>query len=202
MEFIEFGVSAGDTFLTNANDQSFISYFEFDLLYFGNKYNSCFININGFITFDLPYLHSPPKDTNSIVPFINDLSTFKGGNISFRTINDLRTLTNISNEVSRLLYSSKKQYIARNAFVITWNQVEGNILNGSVSFQVILSTDSSYESYLTINFGKIELSSFQQYYEYVENNFYNGKQNLTDPLSSSNVNLKGKWIFKLFDSNI
>ena len=83
-----------------------------------------------------------------------------------------------------------------NAFIVTWDNVPSSLAitksYPNASFQIILSTDGS-NSFLTINYGSLGFNaSFGYYFQYGSN-----KTNITNPEYSSNVGVKGKWIYNI-----
>ena len=134
-----------------------------------------------------------------IAPFSHDLDTTKNGTIYYRTINDLPTLGQIGHEINSLKYSNKTIFKPANAFIVTWETVApyDTSKSGYVSFQIILSTDGS-NSFLTINYGSLGFHASDGYY--FQCGSYSGCYTTisgSNPELSSNVAMKGKWIYNI-----
>ena len=169
-------------------------------------FQTCYISINGFISFGVDVTSSsfrqPPADKNIIAPFVYDLYTVRGGNISYRSINDTVTLNFIGNEITTLLGLSFS-FIPSNAFVITYDSVTAwsPTIDGNVTFQILISTDGIY-SFLTVNFGDLLFGpTTSPFYQYVNNTIFIGKKTFPCSSSQSNVNQNGTFIYQLY-SNI
>ena len=199
VSFINYGPLEGDDLLPPGNDQSFLVSLNFGLPFHGRVFNSCYISINGHISFDsnLSSRYFCARDyTHAISPLCYDLYTLKGGNIYYKQIANLTTLNQIGDEINSLL-SLNKTFSPNNAFVVTYDTVRaspGNS-NKNVSFQIILSTDG-IQSYATLNYGNLDFQPSESAIQYNLLGYFN-KYFFTNVKLSSNVNLPGKWIFNL-----
>lgn len=168
--------------------------------YFDQSFSSCYISNNGFISFGYPisyaYYTYPPSGQNIIAPLVYDLYSAAGGDITYKSygLNDIATLNIIGTEINQLLNAN---FIPNNLFVITFDAVKAFSVSGTVSFQIILSTDS-IKSYLTVNYGHLDFyCDLTPYYQYVINNVL-GQNSFSCSATSSNVNVNGKWVYPLF----
>ena len=212
---IDYGVNFGDSLLTKGDDEGFLVNFGFNFPYFNQVFQSCYISINGFISFEVdissPSFKFPATDKSLITLFWSDLCTQISGNIFYRSIMNTATLNLIGNEVSSSLIGVNFSPI--NAFVITYDSVPHYSVNikGNVTIQIIISTDN-IQSFLTINYGDLYLNSstfYEPIYQFANDMAYYGKKNLfpsiyvsriTDGFRQSNVNQSGKFIYQLLNS--
>ena len=210
--FIGYGTSAGDILATPADDSAFTVELGFDFYYFSQFYSNLSISINGFLSFSSIELENgslPIKvnnHSNTIAAFNSDLMTKRCGSLYIRLISDVSTLNIIGNEISSLLYNSSNStftFKPTNALVATWYQVCSyhNSINGTVSFQLIISTDGR-QTFLTINYDVLEFpAEFGSFFQYLDSN-NNWKKTQIAPSglqNLSNVNVNGKWIYHLSD---
>ena len=142
-----------------------------------------------------------------IAPYMYDFITSNGGgNIYYRNLTNLTSLSSIGSEIS---LTKSISFTPNHAFVITWSAVhafDGRMPNGD--FQVIFSTDNA-TSYMTAYYNScpgpdsytsnagLPYSS----YEYFNSSNVLIRNDYSNPCTSSNVNQNGKWIFPLFLSN-
>ena len=104
----------------------------------------------------------------------------------------------IQNEINLLI---KTNFIARNAFVITYSNVSSYNDNSDIAnFQIIFSTNSN-RSFVTLNYGaclkKFNDIIIKSEINCVNKNNYPIEKHIVNPCGSSNVNLPGKWIFDI-----
>ena len=119
----------------------------------------------------------------------------KGGLIGYQSISSpSNDLDNITNEINRLTHT---KFSCKNAFIITYDKVRDYKTGKKiVTFQIILSTDDSLNSFVTLKY----TDCLTPYLTYPGIYCVNKKGLLVkipigDPCSSSNVNIKGTWIF-------
>ena len=193
--------------MPKADDSSYQVNLGFNFPFFNQVFQTCYISINGFISFGVdisyPYFTQPPTDKNIIAAFVYDFYTVRSGNITYRSISDSATLNLIGNEVTTLLGLSSN-FVPSNAFVITYDSVTAwsPSIDGNVTFQILISTDGIY-SFLTINYGDLFLTTATEpFYQYVNNTDYIGKKNFPISSSQSNVNQSGKYIYQLYSNKI
>ena len=127
-----------------------------------------------------------------------DLITRNFGNVFYRTISQPSDdFITIQAEINNYF---KTNFMASNAFVVTYSLVRSYTLATDVAdFQIILSTDS-ITSYVTINYAKCLLSANSipnTYVSYLDSHSVSMKYSIVNPCSSTNVNVMGKWIFNL-----
>lgn len=168
--------------------------------YFDQSFSSCYISNNGFISFgysiSYAYYTYPPSGQNIIAPFVYDLYSAAGGDITYKSYssNESEILNIIGTEINQLLITN---FMPNNSFVITFDAVYACYVAGTVSLQLILSTDSE-KSYLTVNYGHMDfICDITPFIQYFINNVL-GQNTFSCSESFSNVNVNGKWIFPLF----
>ena len=208
--FLSFGTGAGDVFLPAGDDESYELSLGFSLTYFTQNFSTVQVDINGYLAFGAAALPggSTPISTTSIGDLIsaynNDLMTSNCGNITTRSINDSLTLNSIGAEINSLL-APITTFTPKNAFVATWFQVcaYNQSIIGTVTFQILISTDGQ-RTFLTLNYGNLDYGAFDYgiFYQYLDSNSnFVGNSLPPSPRLSSNVNVNGKWIYSLTNSN-
>jgi alpha-tectorin len=208
-----FGASSNDISLPKSDDDSY-GLIVFKLPYFNKVYSKIFVNTNGLISFLSPITKTYALQnyiaisTPFISPFWSDINTLEGGQIYYRESVcscDLNLAkTDISNVYSYSFNPSR-------VFIITWDQVAAYNGNSSLknTFQVVIGTDGIL-SFLIFNFGDMSwpnsqflMNSFFGYNAGDNFNFYSYPDSFTNNITSvstqSNVNIPGKWVFKVFE---
>ena len=196
--------------LPAGDDESYEVSLGFTLTYFTQNYSTVRVDINGYLAFGtgtLPGGSTPIGSTSFsdlISAYNNDLMTSNCGNLTTRSINDSLTLNSIGAEINSLL-APINTFIPKNAFVATWFQVSAynQSIIGTVTFQILISTDGQ-RTFLTLNYGNLDFAAYDYniFYQYMDSNsFFVGNSLPTSPQLSSNVNVNGKWIYSLSNSN-
>jgi hypothetical protein len=193
--FLVFGPAAGDSLVPMEDWLVYgpISMSE-SIPYLNSFYSRFYASVDGYIIFS-PYL------TRQIYPYNADLDTRYSGNIFYRRLNST-DLNTIKPEI-RLFSSS--QFNPSSGFVVTWYQVPLlNVQpNTNYTFQAVVISNRN-QTYLIYNYDNqsspIAWSSGNTGYvsDYEANLFTPGSSTImADEL---NVNVTGKWIFRVQDS--
>jgi len=171
----------------------------FNFNYFGQSFSQLTINTNGYFNFGTSSGGSITASGSYYISGINyDLDTSSSGGVYYQNLNSQSSAFNsIKSDLNRLDAS----FVPTNLFRITYDNVllYGSSVN-SVSFQVILASDSS-KSYVLFKYTTCLASSFTLrttpglYY------LVNGQQTFiqisSSSCSNSNVNLAGTWVFNV-----
>lgn len=206
--FLSFANNASETIQPIGDDDAFDVSLGFNLFYFTAFYSTVSVNINGYLAFGTIGKQSSywpitaPSPSNVISGYNVDLLTDRCGSLTTRSVSDQTVLNTIGSEINTLATPSPA-FQPTNAFVATWNQVcaYDDIINGTVSFQIVISTDGD-RAFLTLNYDLIEFSSYGVFYQYIDyNNTLVSTTLPSSPEASSNVNVNGKWIYFLSNGN-
>ena len=183
--------------IPEGNDNFEIVPIGFDFLFFNRIYKNVTISTNGFILFNSTSrcctTSSIPKLSNVITAFHYDIDTLQNGQIYFERINSSSSeMVNVLNEINII----SPNFTPKNVFKITYDKVKVNYY-GLISFQIILSTDGKI-SFVTLKYS--ECLSVATLLSPPGINCVNLKGQsvkipIGDPCLSSNVNIKGTWIF-------
>jgi len=171
----------------------------FNFNYFGQSFSQLTISTNGYFNFGTSSGGGITASGNYFISGINyDLDTRTSGGVFYQNLNAQSSAFNsIKSDLNRLDAS----FVPTNLFRITYDNVPlYSSSSTSVSFQVILASDSS-KSYVLFKYATCLASSFTLgttpglYY------LLNGQQTLV-PISSSscsnsNVNLAGTWVLNV-----
>lgn len=176
----------------------------FQFNYFNNYYTSVSIESNGYIGFGLtsfPIIVQP--NTNIISAYNSDLATSTCGTLWYRDTVDPTDLSQIASDVNTY-YKPAVVFSPTNAFVVTWDSIcQLSNANAWSTFQVIITTDG-IQHYLIVNYGSLGFSlTSASYFQYTDLNSNFIKKLFTDPpISYSNVNNAGKWIYATYDGKL
>ena len=192
------------------DDEAYEVSLGFSLTYYTQNYTTVQVDINGYLVFEtgtLPSGSTRIGNTNFgdlISAYNNDLATSNCGSLTTRSINDSVTLNSIGAEINSLL-APITPFTPKNAFVATWFEVcaYNQSVVGTVTFQILISTDGQ-RTFLTLNYGILDYAAFDYniFYQYLDSGaYYVGNSLPPSPQLSSNVNVNGKWIYSLSNSN-
>lgn len=207
--FYSFGAAYGDTYLPKADDDSFGPIkFGVGIPFFNNVYQNLFVNTNGVISFLFPINSSLPLTFPMLVPLIavfwNDLNPLVNGQIYYRESSSASDLNQAKADILKA-YSNLASFSPSRAYIITWDRVAayGGTPSATNTFQAVISTDGVL-SFLIFNFGFLSLTSKSTQIGGNSGdgvNFYKFPDSLTTNPSGlsilSNVNVSGKWVFKV-----
>ncbi|XP_048027547.1 uncharacterized protein LOC125255978 [Megalobrama amblycephala] len=174
-------------------------------VYFGRVYDKIFVNNNGDLTFDKPLYqwlpnYFPAYSTKDIIaPLWTDINNSRKGTISYRQVTDGPLLNRASRDLNK--YFPNLNFSASLVFIATWDEVPyfGNNESSS-SFQVVLVSGGSL-SFVMMNYGNISSTNqwFQAGYDTINStNYFSIPVTDENKLSnSSNVNVTGRWVFRV-----
>ncbi|XP_056116472.1 uncharacterized protein LOC130092597, partial [Rhinichthys klamathensis goyatoka] len=169
--------------------------------YFGRVYNQIYVNNNGHLTFTqplsayVPYLNA---GIDIIAPLWTDLYNVNGGTISYREDSSSAVLAQVTEAVHQ--YFPNVPFTASSAFVATWDRVPYITGGGSVTFQVVLASNGD-RSFILINYGDIAETGqvWLAGYDTVDSvtSFTIPAASAPELSSSSNINVDGRWSFRV-----
>ncbi|XP_046691095.1 alpha-tectorin-like isoform X4 [Silurus meridionalis] len=177
-------------------------------IYFGTTYNQIFVNNNGHLTFNqalssfTPYRFPAQGGLDLIAPFWTDLNNNLNGVISYNQFTSGNVLTQATRDISR--YFPQLSFTATLVFVATWDRVAYFSSTGTeTSFQVVLISNGHF-SFILMNYGVIAptTQNVQAGYDTADSsNFFSipgsFHYNYTSFSYSSNVNVPGRWAFRV-----
>ena len=186
--FLVFGPGVGDSILSKADDSTFgpLSISQ-AIPYLGSSYSNYYININGYIKFSTSF-------SRQIYPYNTDLDTRYTGNIFYRRLNATH-LNNVKTDINAI----NSTFTPTSGLVVTWYRVPKYGSQSNIyTFQAVL-VSNGIDTYLMYNYDNQSIT-----WSLTETGFDSGNDyNLFSGNSSiilsnaSNVNIKGKWIFKV-----
>ncbi|KAK2876892.1 hypothetical protein Q8A67_020988 [Cirrhinus molitorella] len=190
---------------TEDDGSSAVIFMEKPFVYFGHVYEQLYVNNNGHLTFDGPFLHPKPSHLQSqlkrdiIAPLWTDMDNTVSGTISYRQVTRRGLLLAASNSINQ--YFPNLNFSASWLFIATWDKVPYyNNPQSNSSFQVVLVSGGSL-SFVMMNYGNIS-STYQQFqagYGTVNatNYFSIPVPDENQLFNSSNVNVSGRWVFRV-----
>ncbi|XP_048869418.1 alpha-tectorin-like [Brienomyrus brachyistius] len=204
--FYPYGYSYGDTFLNSTENGTspgipLPGTFQF----FENGYNSTFININGALTFDSPWIGYMPcqfptyADRNIIAPFWAYFDTTFGGFVSYRGVTGGDILNQTTQDVNQ--YFPDVSFNATWAFIVTWYNVTYFNATGTATFQVTLISNEN-QSFFVMNYGRIDAPpGYEAGYDTNGSMYYFSvpgslSDNSTELSNTSNTGISGRWVFR------
>ncbi|XP_075224050.1 nidogen isoform X2 [Lycorma delicatula] len=123
--------------------------------FFGEVYNSIYINNNGILSFltDIPVFINIqfPIDYPVIAPLYSNVDTRKAGHVYYRETENPELLARVSYNVRKLYPNLAAQFSAKSIFIVTWRDV-GYYKEGSDkvnTYQVAISSDGE-ESFVEL----------------------------------------------------
>ncbi|XP_070554196.1 uncharacterized protein [Ptychodera flava] len=137
-----------------------------DFTYFGEQFDSLWINTNGIVSFSMefsdvvPGVESDHLPTAMVAPFWADVDTWQGGEVFWRETTDENTLRMATNDV-RMYFVDRARFTATWMLIATWDDVG---YYGSFNpdlgntFQAVLITDGR-DSFVLFNYVDIEWTS-------------------------------------------
>lgn len=174
----------------------------FTFTYFGNKFTSVTIDTNGYVVFSSSTSCcslTRPSLSNSIPALNFDLTTTlsTNGGIYYKYLNSS------SSEIVSIQSIISPLFKATNAFSIEWNNVTALKTTSSVSFKIILATDTS-SNYVVLQYSSCLSGTYTPLstpgLNYINQNGVLVQVAIVNPCSSSNVNIPGTWVFYVTDA--
>ncbi|XP_056324999.1 homeobox-like protein HDP1 [Danio aesculapii] len=206
--FYPFGSAAGDSINPAADDGSssditLLSSF----LFFGRTYQKIYVNNNGDLTFSqafsqfVPYSFPAYGSQDIIAGLWTDLNNGASGVISYHQYTNGSVLTRATQDINT--YFPNLPFTASWVFVATWDKVP-YLSSTETSFQVVLISGSNY-SFILMNYGNIAATgrSVEAGYDTISSTNYfvipesNSGSSVSNLNTSSNINVPGRWIFRV-----
>ncbi|XP_026078957.1 uncharacterized protein LOC113056404 [Carassius auratus] len=177
-------------------------------VYFGREYDKIFVNNNGDLTFDEPFFwwranYFPAYSSVDIIaPLWTDIDNSKKGTISYRQVTDAHLLNRASRDINK--YFPNLKFSATWVFIATWDKVPyfGNIKAES-TFQVVLVSGKNM-SFTLMHYDFITpTESVESGLDTINStNFFSiPVSDVTNLTYSSNVNVTGRWVFRVDNSS-
>ncbi|XP_040182910.1 uncharacterized protein LOC120916156 [Rana temporaria] len=190
-----------------------------DIPLFGRIYSSLYVNNNGLLSFQSPISEYLPQvlPVTSENPFLaifwSDVDNRLEGDIYYRQSTDPDLLSRATSDIRT--YFHNVEFTAQWVFVATWHQVPylGSKTSRVNTFQAVLSTDGNQTfllyNYKDIQWPGIQIDSFNQYGPLTMAGLNSGRSsgyftlpgsffsNLADLLYRGNINLYGRWAFRV-----
>ncbi|XP_026054844.1 uncharacterized protein LOC113040855 [Carassius auratus] len=160
--------------------------------FFGRTHNQTFVNNNGHLTFTEPlsdYIPLLNSGRDIVAPLWTHLDNLHGGTISYREDTNSSVLIVVTAAVNQYFPNLALPFIATSVFVATWDNVPYFSGEGVVTFQVVLISNVDH-SFILFNYGNIAETRQRWLALYDTVDFAN---------SNSNVNVKGRWVFHVYD---
>ncbi|XP_029105966.1 uncharacterized protein LOC108923745 [Scleropages formosus] len=204
--FYPFGPNNGDTVNPAVDDgSSSVILLNETFQFFGSNHNQLYVNNNGFLTFDQPvsspYSSMFQSGYDIIAPSWSNWNTTKSGIISYRQVTSGGDLQQATSDINQ--YFPQLNFTATWVFIATWDNVafyNMDTVRTDTSFQVVLISDGNH-SFVLMNYGRISsvISYLQAGFVTADSMIYFNilqYSSYTDLTFSSNVNVKGRWVFQ------
>ncbi|XP_072530588.1 alpha-tectorin-like [Salminus brasiliensis] len=207
--FYLFGVRAGDIVNGKIDDggSPVISLLQ-SFTFFGKTYSQVFVNNNGHLTFDqawnsfTPYQFPANGGRDLIAAFWTDIDNRGNGVISYQQYTSGSVLSQATQDINQ--YFPQLHFNATWVFVATWDKVAYFPYSGTeTSFQAVLISDGRL-SFILMNYGQIAPTSrsVQAGYDTDDSSYYfsipgSFQYNYNVFTYSSNVNVTGRWAFRV-----
>ncbi|KAL1264773.1 hypothetical protein QQF64_005128 [Cirrhinus molitorella] len=208
--FYPFGSAAGDTNNTAIEDgSSSVIQLLSPFLFFGRTYRQIYVNNNGYLTFNqpsneyVPYSFPTQGSQDIIAGLWTDLDNRVRGVVSYQQYTSGNVLTRATQDINK--HFPSPNFYASWVFVATWNKVAYYALTSTeTSFQVVLISGRNY-SFILMNYGDIAVTGHpvEAGYDtansmdyFVINGSINGSL-ISNLRNSSNVNVPGRWAFRV-----
>ncbi|XP_077312589.1 uncharacterized protein LOC143933542 isoform X4 [Lithobates pipiens] len=190
-----------------------------DIPLFGRLYSSLYVNNNGLLSFQSPISEYTPQalPVTSENPFLaifwSDVDNRLEGDVYYRQSTDPSLLSRATSDVRTYFYNV--EFTAQWVFIATWHQVPylGSKTSRVNTFQAVLSTDGNQTfllyNYKDIQWPSIQMNRFNQYGPLTMAGLNSGRStgyytlpgsfssNIADRLFRGNINLYGRWAFRV-----
>ncbi|KAL6474885.1 hypothetical protein MHYP_G00159250 [Metynnis hypsauchen] len=189
--------------LTANNGDSIEVQLDRPFLYFGEWHSKLYLARNGFLAFSQPVLPdanpNPRIAEDIIAPLWTDIETNNTGIISYQQATSGNLVEGVTNDMN-MLYPGLN-FSASWVFRGTWRRVHFGHDAGEADFAVFLISNDDDESYIFMTYDQIPPTDQVWLAGYsTENNinFVNiPVHNITDLSSGTNIELAGRWVFKV-----
>ncbi|RXN12063.1 transmembrane protease serine 11B [Labeo rohita] len=174
-------------------------------VYFGLIYNQLYVNNKGHLTFNEPFYqwypnHFPAHLTRDIIaPLWTDIDITPKGTISYQQVTDSRLFIRASKDINQ--YYPNLNFSASWVFIATWNKVPYYGYRQTEStFQVVLVSGKNM-SFMLMHYDHITSPPYpvESGYDTSDSTdfFLIPVSNTTYLPYTSNVNVKGRWVFRV-----
>uniref|UniRef100_A0A3Q3BPR2 Uncharacterized protein n=1 Tax=Kryptolebias marmoratus TaxID=37003 RepID=A0A3Q3BPR2_KRYMA len=181
-------------------------------VYFGRSYSQIYVNHNGHLTFEaswssyVPQLFPMYGTRDIIAPFWTDLDNRDNGDVYYAQYTSGHFLQQVTQDINE--YFPGLNFNAVWIFIATWYEVAYFPTTGTrTTVQVVLTTNGQY-SFVLLNYGDIAPTSrsIQAGYDTVNSTHHftipgsfssNATGNHSVFSLSSNVNVPGRWAFRV-----
>ncbi|XP_067286720.1 sushi, nidogen and EGF-like domain-containing protein 1 [Pseudorasbora parva] len=213
--FYPFGSAAGDIRNAAVDDgSSSVIQLSSPFLFFGRTYQQIYVNNNGHLTFSqassqyVPYSFPAKRSQDIIAGLWTDLDNRVRGVVSYHQYTSGSVLTRATQDINN--HFSNLTFNASWVFVATWDKVAYSpITNTNTTFQVVLISGSNF-SFILMNYADIAETGLpvEAGYDTVNSTDYfmiNGSNNgslISNLKNSSNVNVPGRWAFRVDSRNV
>uniref|UniRef100_A0A8C1XRN5 Uncharacterized protein n=1 Tax=Cyprinus carpio TaxID=7962 RepID=A0A8C1XRN5_CYPCA len=177
-------------------------------VFFGRVYDKIFVNNNGDLTFNEPFDQWHPcylpaySSIDIIAPLWTDINNSEQGTISYRQVKDAHLLNRASREVNK--YFPRLNFSASWVFIATWDKVPyyGNRESES-TFQVVLVSGKNMSfTFMHYDFITPTQSAESGLDTINSTNFFSiPVSDIANLPYTSNVNVKGRWVFRVDNSS-
>ncbi|KAI4895043.1 hypothetical protein NFI96_016161 [Prochilodus magdalenae] len=213
--FYPFGSGSGDTINKPDDDGSSTAIrLQSPFSYFGHNYSQLYVNNNGYLTFDepssafIPIRFTANSGRDIIAPFWTDIKSLNG-TISYNQYTNGSVLSQATLDIGQ--HYPGVTFTASWVFVATWDKVAYFSNPGSqASFQVVLISGGN-SFFVLMNYGSITPTSGPVEAGYGTNSSHNFEilwsdstiqANVSNLSNTSNVNVPGRWAFRVTFSDI
>ncbi|XP_038143525.1 uncharacterized protein LOC119785151 [Cyprinodon tularosa] len=180
--------------------------------YFGKSYSKIYVNNNGHLTFEAPWSRNIPlqfpmdQSRDIIAPYWTNIDNHESGNISYVQHTNGSILQQVTQDINT--YFPELNFNANWIFIATWHKVPYySVPETESTFQAVLASNGNY-SFVILNYGPLASRqvSIEAGYDTANSchhltilgSFTNNTfPNLTHLSLGSNVNVSGRWAFRV-----
>jgi hypothetical protein len=166
----------------------------FNFKYFAQSYSQLILSTNGFASFGT----NSATSGNSISALYFDLDTRTSGEIYYQNLNSQSSdFASIKSDINR----RDASFVPTNIFRVTYLNVPYyGQTSPLASFQIVLASDGS-KSYVLLKYATFLSSAYSIRTRpglwYISATGQQMSNQISNPCTSSNVNLPGTWVFRL-----
>ncbi|XP_050980944.1 uncharacterized protein LOC127174522 [Labeo rohita] len=202
--FYPFGSAVGDTRNAATDDgSSSLIQLSSPFLFFGRTNQQIYVNNNGHLTLNQPSSQNVPDipsygRQDIIAGLWTNLDNSVKGVVSYNQYTSGNVLTRATQDINT--HFPNLNFTASWVFVATWDKLAYfNLTSTETSFQVVLISGSNY-SFILMNYGDIAVTGHpvQAGYDTINSTHYFVIPGfISDLRNSSNVNVPGRWAFRV-----
>ncbi|KAL7857417.1 hypothetical protein SRHO_G00163160 [Serrasalmus rhombeus] len=189
--------------LTLNNEDSVEVQLDRPFLYFGTWHTKLYLARNGFLAFFQPLLPDANPDPHIakdiIAPLWTDIETNNTGIISYEQATSGNLIEAVTNDINMLFPGVN--FSASWVFLCMWRRVHLGHDAGEANFRVLLISNDDDESYIFMIYDGIPPTDQVWLAGYSAKNNINfvniPVHNITDLSSGTNVEIEGRWVFKV-----